>query len=121
MNKAAQCALILNYLTRSVFSTVVVATATALALNCTPDGTNDSNRKDWIPVFNGRDLEGWTVKISGHDVNVNFANTFRVEDGVLSVRYDGYGHFDDQFGHLCYNQPFSQYNISMEYRFVGEQ
>ncbi len=99
----------------------VIATATALAPNCTPRATNDPDREDWIDLFNGRNLDDWTVKISTHDVNVNFANTFRVEDGILSVRYDGYGDFDDQFSHLFFNQPFSHYKISMDYRFVGEQ
>ena len=108
-------------LIRSVVSIVVFVSATALSFGCDRAQNNDPDREDWIPLFNGRDLNDWTVKISGHDVGVNFANTFRVEDGVLSVRYDGYGDFDDQFGHLFYNQPFSHYKISMEYRFVGDQ
>ncbi len=92
----------------------------ALATGCAPPDT-DPDLEAWIPLFNGRDLDGWTVKIAGHDVGVNFANTFRVEDGVLSVRYDGYGDFDDQFGHLFYDQAFSHYRLRMEYRFVGDQ
>jgi hypothetical protein len=48
-------------------------------------------RGDWIQLFNGRNLDGWDVKIAGHALNDNFANTFRVEDGLLKVRYDGYG------------------------------
>lgn len=99
----------------------LLGTILITALGCAPADSPDPDREDWIPLFNGRDLDDWTVKISGHDVGVNFANTFRVEDGVLSVRYDGYGDFDDQFGHIFYNQPFSHYKISMEYRFVGDQ
>jgi len=76
---------------------------------------------EWIPLFNGRDLTGWTPKIAGHDTGVNFANTFRVENGVLKVGYDGYGgRFGDQFGHLFFNQPFSHYHLVIEYRFIGE-
>ena len=77
--------------------------------------------RDWIQLFNGRNLEGWDVKITGHDLNDNFGNTFRVEDGLLKVRYDGYAAFDDRFGHLFYRAPFSYYIIAVEYRFVGEQ
>lgn len=108
-------------LIRSVVSIVVFVSATALSFGCDRAQNNDPDREDWIPLFNGRDLNDWTVKISGHDVGVNFANTFRVENGVLSVRYDGYGDFDDQFGHLFYNRAFSYYKIRMEYRFVGDQ
>lgn len=75
---------------------------------------------DWIDLFNGRDLSGWTVKIAGHEVGDNYARTFRVEDGVLEVRYDGYDDFGGRFGHLYHDRPFSHYRLAFEYRFVGE-
>jgi hypothetical protein len=84
-------------------------------------GTSQDRRAEWIALFNGRDLEGWVPKIAGHEAGVNFANTFRVADGVLQVRYDGYEDFDGQFGHLFFETPFSHYRLVVEYRFVGEQ
>ncbi|MEK6230592.1 MAG: DUF1080 domain-containing protein [Luteolibacter sp.] len=47
----------------------------------------------WIPLFNGKDLSGWTTKIRHHPLGENFANTFTVEDGIIKVSYDGYGKF----------------------------
>jgi ABC-type molybdate transport system substrate-binding protein len=78
-------------------------------------------RADWRPLFNGRDLTHWVPKIRGHAAGENFADTFRVRDGVLAVAYDGYGEFDDRFGHLFFAEPFSHYRLRVEYRFVGEQ
>lgn len=78
-------------------------------------------REDWIQLFNGRDLSGWTPKITRHAVGENFADTFRVKDGVLQVRYDNYPSFETQFGHLFYRSPYSYYRLVVEYRFVGEQ
>ena len=78
-------------------------------------------RSEWTQLFNGKNLDGWDVKITGHDLNDNFANTFRVEDGLLKVRYDGYNGFNNQFGHIFYHEPFSRYIIAVEYRFVGQQ
>jgi Domain of Unknown Function (DUF1080) len=76
----------------------------------------------WIELFNGHDLTGWTPKIKGFDLGDNFADTFRVEDGLLKVRYDKYtGPFRGRFGHLFYEKPFSNYILRIEYRFVGEQ
>lgn len=75
----------------------------------------------WIPLFNGRDLEGWTPKIRGYDLGENYGNTFRVEDGLLKVRYDQYDRFDEHYGHLFYAQPYSAYRLRVEYRFVGDQ
>ena len=74
----------------------------------------------WIELFNGKDLSGWTVKVAKHPLGVNFADTFRVEDGVLKVAYDKYGLFDKQFGHLYTNLPYSRYILRLEYRFTGE-
>ncbi len=74
----------------------------------------------WIELFNGRDLSNWVVKIAGHAVGEDTAQTFRVEDGVLTVRYDRYGAFDGQFGHLYYGRPFSRYHLIVEYRIVGD-
>ncbi len=75
----------------------------------------------WVELFNGKDLKNWAVKITGHPLNDNYGNTFRVEDGNLVVRYDQYNAFDEQYGHIFYNKPFSAYLLVMEYRFVGEQ
>lgn len=75
----------------------------------------------WITLFNGKDLTGWTPKITGHALGDNYAKTFRVEDGRLVVSYDGYERFGNRFGHLFYDMPYSYYRLRIEYRFVGEQ
>lgn len=80
-----------------------------------------SAQKGWIALFNGKDLKDWNIKISKHDYNENYANTFRVEDGLIKVNYDGYGDFDQQYGHIFYKTPFSYYLLEVTYRFVGEQ
>jgi hypothetical protein len=77
---------------------------------------------EWFPLFNGKDLTGWTPKIRGYAAGENFGDTFRVEKGVLKVSYDRYGgRFNERFGHLFYQHPFSRYRLRVEYRFVGEQ
>lgn len=78
---------------------------------------------EWIQLFNGRDLSGWIPKIRYHELGENYGNTFRVEDGLLKVRYepDQYPQFDERFGHLFFEKPFSHYRLRVEYRFVGEQ
>lgn len=76
---------------------------------------------EWVSLFDGESLEGWTPKIRHHAAGENFANTFRVEDGLLKVRYDGYDQFNETFGHLFYKMPFSNYRFRVEYRFVGDQ
>jgi hypothetical protein len=77
--------------------------------------------QDWIQLFNGRDLTGWTPKFTKHDLGVNFNDTVRVEDGLLKIRYDKWTKFDGEFGHIFYKDPFSSYVIAAEYRFNGVQ
>jgi hypothetical protein len=80
-----------------------------------------TTNNEWIKIFNGHDLKDWIVKIHHHDVGVNFGNTFRVEDGVIKVRYDQYGDFNDQFAHLYYKEPLSHFHLKFDYHFTGEQ
>ena len=74
----------------------------------------------WESLFNGSDLDDWIVKIHHHEAGVNFGNTFRAEDGMIKVRYDQYGDFNEQFAHLYYKTPFSHFHLRLEYRFTGE-
>jgi hypothetical protein len=84
-------------------------------------GTSNKStgKTEWVSLFNGKDIADWTVKIHHHDVGVNFGNTFRVKDNTIQVRYDEYGNFNEQFGHLYYKTPYSYYHLKLEYRFVG--
>jgi len=92
----------------------IMATTTAMAEETT--GANG-----WTPLFNGKDLTGWKVKIRGHELGDNFGDTFRVEDGLLTVSFDQYKNFDSKFGHIFHEKPFSNYVLRVEYRFIGEQ
>lgn len=75
----------------------------------------------WTPLFNGQDLSGWVVKIAGYELGEDPLGTFRVEDGLLTVGYERYSEFDGSFGHLFHEEPLSNYQLRIEYRFVGEQ
>jgi len=88
---------------------------------CQTQPQNDPHQEEWLTLFNGKDLSGWEVKIRGHELNDNFANTFRVEDSLLRVVYEDYEQFDETFGHIFYEEPFSYYLLRTEYRFTGEQ
>lgn len=80
------------------------------------------NKEEWISIFNGKDLDGWTPKIRGYALGDNFGDTFRVENGILRVGYEQYGgKFDNRYGHLFFKEKFSHYKIRVEYRFLGEQ
>lgn len=80
---------------------------------------NDS--EEWVSIFNGKDLEGWNIKIAGEDVGVNYNNTFRVDSGMLRVVYDDYTSWDNKFGHIFYKTPYSYYKLKFDHKFNGSQ
>jgi hypothetical protein len=106
---------------------VMAAAALCLLVNAATSGVNPlppasaSDESGWIALFNGRDLQGWVVKLRGHPVGVDPFRTFRVEDGLLTVDYQRYEAFDDTFGHLFHVVPRERYRLRVEYRFIGTQ
>lgn len=85
-------------------------------------GCNSKSEKgseEWVSLFNGKDLTGWDIKVAGQPLNDNYRNTFRVQDSMLRIAYDQYEKFDNKFGHIYYQTPFSYYKLKFEYRFVG--
>lgn len=83
-----------------------------------PSGSEETPQ--WVSLFNGQDLDGWIPRITGYPVGENIDSTFRVEAGILQVRYDRYDNFGERFGALHYSKPFSNYRLRVEYRFVGD-
>ena len=85
----------------------------------TPQRNN--NAPKWESLFNGKNLDGWKPRIAGFPLGENFGNTFRVEDGMIRIRYDQYGdNFNNRFGALYSAKKYSNYRLKVEYRFVGE-
>lgn len=97
-----------------------VALALLLATFCFAENKN-AGKQEWMKLFNGKNLKGWSPKITGYAYGENYANTFRVNNGLLQVRYDGYDEFKERFGHLFYKNPYSYYIIAVEYRFTNDQ
>lgn len=101
----------------------------ALVLSCcilssaahAEDKAETGKEGKWIQLFNGKNLDGWTPKIRGHEAGENFGNTFRVVNGVMQVGYEAYDEFGERFGHIFYKDSFSHYILRAEYRFTGEQ
>lgn len=90
-----------------------------LAVVC-PITVKSQSQQKWVSLFNGKDINDWVVKINHHETGENYGNTFRVEDGMIKVRYDQYEKFNEQFGHLYFKKPFAYYHLKFEYRITGK-
>lgn len=100
---------------------VLALTFLLTGMACTSTEGQSVEEEEWVELFNGDNLDGWDIKVTGFVLNENYANTVRVEDGLMKVRYDEYKSFEGQFTHIFYEEPFSYYRLKVEYRFVGDQ
>ncbi|SDR74672.1 protein of unknown function [Polaribacter sp. KT25b] len=98
---------------------IILSLITIISLNSCTSNTAKKNNK-WVYLFNGKDLNGWVTKINHHKLGDNFANTFRVVNGAIQINYNEYSEFNERFGHLYYEKPFSSYHLKFEYRFTDQ-
>ena len=92
----------------------------AFACQAPSSQEHETPKPQWKTLFNGADLDGWIVKIHGYELGDNYANTFRVEDSLLTVNYTDYENYGEKYGALIYEEPFESYRLKVEYRFVGD-
>lgn len=112
----------LDFTRRFVWLTLLVASVMLTACAETPEGTSPgADLEEWISLFDGQSLDGWSPKIRGEAFGEDARNTFRVEDGAITVSYDGYDVFSEQFGHLFHDAPYEYYRLRYTYRFFDEQ
>jgi len=105
---------------KNLLKSQLLKTLFLLVIGCGTLHSQEMN-DDWEAMFNGTDLSGWTTKVHHYEVGDNYADTFRVEDNMVKVRYDKYeGKFNNRYSHLYYDKPFSDFHLTMQYRFVGE-
>ncbi len=66
-----------------------------------------------LALFNGKDLSGWTTDVPQADTDKTIAPSFIVRDGMLVS-------MGKPQGHLVSNEAFSDYTLTVEYRFPKE-
>lgn len=111
----------LNTALSKLSSLVKTGTFVLLAASTLAGLRAEDAKPEWTPLFNGKDLSGWTPKFKGLELGKNDKNTFRVEEGMLRVCYDQYEKWENNFGHLFYQSEYSHYILRVEYRFTGKQ
>lgn len=105
-----------------IASQIVLVMFLLAIVSCKDQSENSKKPEndEWISLFNGKDLEGWTPKFYHHETGENYADTFRVQDSSIVVAYDGYDTFDERYGHLFYNKAFKSFHLKFTYRFNDE-
>ncbi len=72
-----------------------------------------ANAQPATPLFNGKDLTGWTADVPAADKDTNLAPTFIVRSNLLVS-------LGKPEGHLVTDRQFRDYRLDVEYRFPGK-
>lgn len=71
---------------------------------------------DWRPLFNGKDLEGWSTLVKGKAIGEDPDRYVTVKDGMIHM-YAGIPDGEKvAFGVITTNESFSSYHLKLEYR-----
>jgi hypothetical protein len=87
-----------------------LAAVALLAQGGTPDRAITPQRV--TPLFNGRDLSGWTADVPEKDTNPSARDSFVVRNGLLVS-------LGTPPGHLLTDAAYENYRLEVEYRFPG--
>lgn len=87
---------------------------TVFAAPVAPGGRNAAMKSDegFVSIFNGKNLDGWYTYLKGRGKNCDPRGVFTVADGVLRIS-------GEEFGGLVTEKEYSNYRLTVEYRFTG--
>jgi hypothetical protein len=104
----------------SIITVMIISAGEEPSMSVKNDNSQSEKDGNWISLFNGKNLDGWILKVTGYKAGENPLEGFRVEDGILKIDYSKFDLFKGRFGHLFYKDKLSSYILRVEYRFVGE-
>ena len=94
-------------------------------LSLVPVGTvtpsSPSGNDDWIPLFNGRNLSGWTTYLPSKGRNNDPQGVFKVENGMLHILDVPNRGQRQEFGYLATNRIYGDYQLRFQYRWGSKK
>jgi hypothetical protein len=92
----------------------ICGTLFAWSMVCAGRAADDLPGKT-LPLFNGRNLDGWEVVVGDKGVVAN-QNLVQVVDGVIHVYKDAVDGSEQPFGYLLTIAEYGEYRLSLEYK-----
>lgn len=87
----------------------VIAILTGFVPGCRQTVASDRHGEGRVPIFNGKDLQGWHTSRTSHQ---GTTGNFSVENGAIVLRQDPYG----QGGVLLSDKPYGDFDLYVEVR-----
>ncbi|MEM9159683.1 MAG: DUF1080 domain-containing protein [Verrucomicrobiota bacterium] len=97
------------------FVTLLFTPIILIICSCAP------KEPQWFSIFNGENLDGWTVKTCGAPAGVNYKNILKVEDGMMRFDYSEFDTFSNEYTHIFYKDKLSHFKVRLEYRMHSQR
>jgi hypothetical protein len=78
----------------------------------------DSN--EWVPLFNGRNLDGWYTFLQKHGKDRDPDRVITIEDGAIHLYKHAADGSEQVMGYIGTNEEYGDYHLRLEYRW-GEK
>src|SRR5271156_6083171 len=82
----------------------------------TPAARPGQADEPWVPLFNGRDLDGWYTFLQKHGKNSDPDRVITIEDGSIHLYKDAADGSHVGMGSIGTDKEFSDYHLRFQYR-----
>lgn len=103
---------------RSILRSLIVA---ALLCGSTVNAGAAEKARESEVLFNGENLEGWTVFIENQPAGSDLNQIFQVIDGVIHVYRSAPAGSEQPFGYIATKRVYSHYRLKLEYRWAEKK
>ena len=100
---------------RPFLGLVLAACVLSLAPASAAYGEKTEN-EGWVPLFNGKNLDGWYSYLDSSGKNKDPKGVFKVENGMIHILDVPMSEGKSDNGYLATNQEFSNVRIHLEYK-----
>ncbi len=89
---------------------------TLVPVGASPTDPVTPTNSDWMPLFNGRNLDGWYTYLPSKGRNNDPQGVFKVENGMLHILDIPDRGQRQEFGYLATNRSYGDYHLRFQYR-----
>jgi hypothetical protein len=89
---------------------------TALEPAAKPSPAASQPNQRWVPLFNGRNLDGWYTFLQKHGKNSDPDRVIAIEDGAIHLYKHASEGSQVVMGYIATDKEYSNYRLRMQYR-----
>ena len=89
---------------------------TSIKSAVTLSGEAGPEKRGWVPLFNGRNLDGWYTFLQKHGKNSDPDRVITIEDGTIHLYKDAADESHVVMGYIGTEKEYGNYHFRLQYR-----